>query len=203
MQYARWTVASQGWRSQCYDKAMHMVKRQIDALLDRCVTWALHAVLWLARLSTTFRRSQTGFANPRVAHIRGALGYHVHSYEIGLANIQRWLRSQEELFPTVIQVQTINRCNARCGMCPYPYTIHLEPREVMEDALFTKIVQECASEPELRDFVPMAKNEPLLDPKLETRIAEFKAAAAPHQIVELVTNGSALTPARFQRLVEN
>jgi radical SAM protein with 4Fe4S-binding SPASM domain len=160
-------------------------------------------VLWLARLSTTFRPSQTGFANPRVAHIRGALGYHVHSYEVGLANIQRWRRGQEELFPTVIQVQTINRCNARCGMCPYPYTIHLEPREVMEDALFTKIVQECAGEPELRDFVPMAKNEPLLDPKLETRIAEFKAAAAPHQIVELVTNGSALTPARFQRLVES
>jgi radical SAM protein with 4Fe4S-binding SPASM domain len=53
----------------------------------------------------------------------------------------------------------------------------------------------------LQDFVPMAKNEPLLDPKLDTRIAEFKAAALPHQMVELVTNGSALTAARFKRLV--
>ena len=35
----------------------------------------------------------------------------------------------------------------------------------MDDALFTKIAQECAAEPELLDLVPMAKNEPLLDPK--------------------------------------
>jgi len=101
----------------------------------------------------------------------------------------------------VLQVQTINRCNATCAMCPYPYTIHLQPRQVMDDALFTKIATECAQEPTLRDFVPMAKNEPLLDPKLEARIAQFKAMAAPHQMVELVTNGSALTPQRFARLV--
>jgi radical SAM protein with 4Fe4S-binding SPASM domain len=72
----------------------------------------------------------------------------------------------------------------------------------MEDALYTKIAAECAAAPELHDFVPMAQNEPLLDPKLAARIAEFKAQAQPHQMVELVTNGSALTPMRLTELGE-
>jgi radical SAM protein with 4Fe4S-binding SPASM domain len=173
----------------------------ITKILDHLVAGTLALALWLVRQTEPWLRSKTGSANPRVAHIRGALGYHVHSYRVGLPNIDRWLQQRQELFPTVLQVQTINRCNAACAMCPYPYTIHLEPREVMDDALYSKIVAECAQAPELHDFIPMAKNEPLLDPKLEARIAEFKAAAAPHQMVELVTNGSALTPARAQRLI--
>jgi radical SAM protein with 4Fe4S-binding SPASM domain len=42
-----------------------------------------------------------------------------------------------------------------------------------------------------------------LDTKLEKRVAEFKARARPHQMVELVTNGSTLTPARAQRLMDS
>lgn len=173
----------------------------MSPLLNTLVDWALSITLWVTEQLKPWLRSKTGYANPRVAHIRGALGYHMHSHQVAFPNITRWLKQRGELFPAVLQVQTINRCNAQCGMCPYPYTIHLEPREVMDDALFTKIIKECAQEPSLRDFVPMAKNEPLLDPKLAARIAEFKAVAAPHQMVELVTNGSALTPSRFNRLV--
>jgi radical SAM protein with 4Fe4S-binding SPASM domain len=71
----------------------------------------------------------------------------------------------------------------------------------MEDDLFRKIATECAREKDLKAFVPMSKNEPLLDRKLEERIAEFKTYSAPHQFVEIVTNGSALTPSRFNKLV--
>jgi radical SAM protein with 4Fe4S-binding SPASM domain len=71
---------------------------------------------------------------------------------------------------------------------------------VMDDAVYSKVATECARAPEVQDFVPMAQNEPLLDPKLTQRIREFKTQAQPHQMVELVTNGSALTPLRFQQL---
>lgn len=71
----------------------------------------------------------------------------------------------------------------------------------MDDALYSKIVDECVAEKDLHDFVPMSKNEPLLDVKMEQRIAEFKAKAQPHQMVELVTNGSALTPTRAKNLM--
>lgn len=72
----------------------------------------------------------------------------------------------------------------------------------MDDALYSKIVDECAAEPGLHDFVPMSKNEPLLDVKMEERVAEFKRKAQPHQLVELVTNGSPLTPVRVKRLMD-
>jgi radical SAM protein with 4Fe4S-binding SPASM domain len=167
---------------------------------ERLVEWALTVMLALVTLGERWRRSPVGYANPRVVHLVGALGYHVHSYRVGLPSAVRWLRTRGELFPAVVQVQTINRCNASCRMCPYPNTWALMPRDVMEDALYSKIAAECAGAAELHDFVPMAQNEPLLDPKLADRIAEFKAQAQPHQMVELVTNGSALTPQRFEQL---
>jgi radical SAM protein with 4Fe4S-binding SPASM domain len=173
------------------------VKRRVG---ERLVQWLLRSMLMLVEFGERFRRSRTGYANPRVAHLVGSLGYHAHSYRVGLPAAERWLQTQTDLFPAVVQVQTINRCNAACPMCPYPTTWALEPREVMDDALYSKIVEECAAASELHDFVPMAQNEPLLDAKLPERIREFKARALPHQMVELVTNGSALTPARFDQL---
>ena len=179
-------------------------------LIEEMVLWLLYALVDILvfifacadRLVTPLRVSRTGYDNPRVRNMVGRLGYSSHTYRLTLPNIHKWLREKSELFPMVLQVQTINRCNAACGFCPYPYTTHLQARRVMDDALYTKIADECAAEHDLHDFVPMSKNEPLLDVKLEQRIAEFKAKARPHQMVELVTNGSALTPARAQRLME-
>lgn len=170
-------------------------------LATRIMDGVIALVDWASAWPVRFSRSKTGQANPRVRHIRGALGYILHSYRLTTPNLRSWLSGRKELFPMVLQVQTINRCNARCNICPYPYTIHLQPREVMDDELFSKIVAECVTEPDLHDFVPMSKNEPLLDTRLEKRVAEFKARALPHQMVELVTNGSGLTPARAEALI--
>lgn len=167
---------------------------------ERVVEWLLALALALVGLGERLRRARSGYANPRVAHLVGAIGYHAHSYRVGLPPVRRWLEKGGELFPAVVQVQTINRCNAACRMCPYPTTWALERREVMDDALYSKIVQECAAAPELHDFVPMAQNEPLLDAKLAARISQFKTQAQPHQMVELVTNGSVLTAQRFREL---
>lgn len=173
----------------------------IGTFLDALAGRALAVALWGADRLYRQCASKTGYANPRVRHITG-LGYSLRSYQIIWPNMRAWLADRRALFPAVLQVQTVNRCNATCPMCPYPYTIHLQPRQVMPDALFSKIARECAAEPGLLDFVPMSKNEPLLDRKLAPRIAEFKGLAGPHQMVEIVTNGSLLTPERFDRLAE-
>lgn len=162
-----------------------------DALVAFCVS--------LEKLP--FLRSPTGYNNPRVRRMVGGIGYWAHSFRLTLPNIRKWMKTRGELFPMVLQVQTINRCNAACAFCPYPYTVHLQEKRVMDDALYSKIVDECVTEPDLHDFVPMSKNEPLLDVKMEERVAEFKRKAQPHQLVELVTNGSPLTPGRIKRLM--
>lgn len=155
----------------------------------------------LEKLPLPFLVSRTGYANPRVRRITGWAGYWAHTFRLTLPNIHKWMKTRGDLFPAVLQVQTINRCNAACTFCPYPYTVHLQEKRLMDDALYSKIVDECATEPDLHDFVPMSKNEPLLDVKMEDRVAEFRRKAQPHQLVELVTNGSPLTPARIKRLM--
>ena len=170
----------------------------IDTLLDWSITVANHVIFLLLPLF----RSRTGWENPRVRNIT-SLTYLLRGTWIVNKNLDAWRANRAQVFPAVLQVQTINRCNGRCGMCPYPYTVHLQPREVMDDALYKKIVNECVAEKDFYEFVPMVQNEPLLDGKLEERIAEFKQHAQPHQSVEIVTNGTGLTPGRFEKLVQS
>ena len=172
--------------------------RIIDTLFDVLIAAGNRLIF----LFFPFFRSRTGWENPRVRHIT-SLTYLLRGTWIVNRNLEKWRRSRAHLFPAVLQVQTINRCNGKCGMCPYPYTVHLQPREVMDDALYSKIVEECAAEDDFHEFVPMVQNEPLLDVRLEDRIAEFKRKAKPHQSVEIVTNGTGLTPGRFERLVQS
>ena len=135
--------------------------------------WVVGALLWGSGLLYRFSSSQTGCDNPRTGHLTG-LTYLAHLYWTLSPNINAWRAGNRHLFPAVLMVQTINRCNGRCSICPYSYTMHLQPKGVMEEDLFHKIIQECAQEKDLVRFVPMAKNEPLLDPRLEERIAAFE-----------------------------
>jgi radical SAM protein with 4Fe4S-binding SPASM domain len=172
--------------------------RIVDTLLD----WIIAAGNWLIFLLFPFFRSRTGWENPRVRNIT-SLTYLLRGTWIINKNLDAWRATRAQLFPAVLQVQTINRCNGKCGMCPYPYTVHLQPRDVMEDGLYSKIVDECVAEKDFHEFVPMVQNEPLLDIKLEERISQFKQHAQTHQAVEIVTNGTGLTPGRFEKLVQS
>lgn len=171
-------------------------------VLDTFLDWIIVSADWMIfRLFSLFR-SRTGWENPHVRNIT-SLTYLLRGTWIVNKNLDKWRANRGELFPSVLQVQTINRCNGSCGMCPYPYTVHLQPREVMDDDLYTKIISECVAEEDFCELVPMVQNEPLLDVKLEEPIAEFKRRAKPHQTVEIVTNGTALTPRRFEKLVQS
>jgi len=181
---------------------MRLNKNIFLSFLYLTVDVLLFMFIWADKVLSPLFISKTGYDNARVRHMVGKYGYWSHTFRLTLPNIHKWLKTKSDLFPTVIQIQTINRCNAACSFCPYPYTIHLQEKQIMDDELYSKIVNECVAEPDLQDFVPMSKNEPLLDTKMETRVAEFKAKAQPHQMVELVTNGSPLTPARARRLME-
>ncbi|MDQ3005645.1 MAG: radical SAM protein, partial [Chloroflexota bacterium] len=171
-------------------------------LLDKLLDWIIATADWMIfRLFSLFR-SRTSWENPHVRNIT-SLTYLLRGTWIINKNLEKWRVNRAQLFPVVLQVQTINRCNGKCGMCPYPYTVHLQPREVMSDALYTKIVNECVLEDDFCELIPMVQNEPLLDVKLEERIAEFKQRAKPHQTVEIVTNGTVLTPRRLEKLVQS
>jgi radical SAM protein with 4Fe4S-binding SPASM domain len=103
-------------------------------------------------------------------------------------------------FPRLVQLQTLNACQASCVMCPWPEFRDLFPRGRMDDDLFDRIAEEVASRPEARSFVPMLQNEPFLDKRLFDRIARFRAMAGHRVQAELVTNGAFLTDENIARI---
>jgi radical SAM protein with 4Fe4S-binding SPASM domain len=124
------------------------------------------------------------------------LGYQVRLYAGLRRAVRRYSRTHDMAalpFPSVIQLQTINACQAACIMCPYSTYSKVFRRGRMDDELFEKVIAEIAEHPEVRAFVPMLQNEPLLDKKLFDRIARFKLLTGGRVQVELVTNGAFLT----------
>jgi len=106
-------------------------------------------------------------------------------------------------FPRIIQLQTINACNAACAMCPYPVYKDVFPRGRMEDALFDRVTEEIARHPEAKVFVPMLQNEPFLDKRIFEKVKRFKSVTGGRVRVELVTNGAFLTEENVARIAES
>jgi hypothetical protein len=102
-----------------------------------------------------------------------------------------------------VQIQTQSRCNADCVFCPYSRSWHAEHPGRMSDALWRKLLED------LRPFeaglsrglvAPYLMQEPLLDPTIFEKIADI-TAAFPRTMVQLATNGAALTERNIERLI--
>jgi sulfatase maturation enzyme AslB (radical SAM superfamily) len=90
-------------------------------------------------------------------------------------------------FPPTVRIETVNACNGHCTICPH--RVMRRPIRRMDDALFTRIVDECARggcrELHLHNF-----GEPLLDDRLAARIRYAKRKGLPK--VKIFSNGSLL-----------
>ncbi len=100
-------------------------------------------------------------------------------------------------FPSVVRIETTNACNAKCIICPHS-TIG-RPIQHMDDRLFERIIDECAQfgckEVHLHNF-----GEPLMDKKLETRVAHAKGKGL--KKVKIFSNGSLLSRQRAEALID-
>jgi uncharacterized Fe-S cluster-containing radical SAM superfamily protein len=100
-------------------------------------------------------------------------------------------------FPPVVRLETTNACNGRCIICPHHKM--RRPIRTMPSDLYTQLIDECAAagcrEVHLHNF-----GEPLLDKHLEERIAYAKEKGI--RRVKIFCNGSLLTPARAQGLID-
>ncbi|MBN2143229.1 MAG: glycosyltransferase [Candidatus Aureabacteria bacterium] len=86
--------------------------------------------------------------------------------------------------------QTISKCNASCGFCPYPSVSPDLPHGRMEEDLFLKILDDCQPYQEhLINLIPGLMNEPLLDKQLIQKITIMKRRF-PRACVHFLTNGS-------------
>lgn len=123
-----------------------------------------------------------------------SLDYQISLYGTHRRDVRRYARTPDaQSFPSYVQLQTINACQAACTMCPYDTYSKVFQRGRMDDDLFEKVVSEVAQHPETHSFIPMLQNEPLLDKKLFDRLRRFRELAGDNIELELVTNGALLT----------
>ncbi|MCX5644135.1 MAG: radical SAM protein [Phycisphaerae bacterium] len=99
-------------------------------------------------------------------------------------------------FPPTVRIETTNACNAQCVICPHRRM--QRPIVTMGDALFEKIIDQCADHGcrtvHLHNF-----GEPLLDKRLPDRIRYAKAKGLSR--VAIFSNGSLLAADMAERLI--
>ncbi|MBL4759658.1 MAG: radical SAM protein [Mariprofundaceae bacterium] len=112
-------------------------------------------------------------------------------------------------FPSIIQLETVYACNAKCVMCPlsvdefdgYQADRMLRVR-LMSDDLFDKICEEITPyADQMRRVTIQLLGEPLLDKKLESRIARLKKIGIKE--VFFSSNGSLFDEKRCVSILES
>ncbi len=126
--------------------------------------------------------------------------YYYHCYSF----ISRGLRQKRNntIYPTIVQVQTLNRCNGRCVMCPYSYTVAQREHCAMSEERYRKIVKEIASWPVHGLLVLNFQNEPFFDERIEQFISIAREQLGRTWLIEITTNGILLTPSRIDSLLK-
>jgi len=112
-------------------------------------------------------------------------------------------RMAQKPFPlfTMIQIETLNRCNNDCSFCPVNRKRDSRPRSVMDADLFNSLIAQLADLQYDGIISLFSNNEPLLD----RRIADFCAIARqklPNANHVLYTNGKLLTIELFENLMK-
>lgn len=113
--------------------------------------------------------------------------------------IKRCLTTEERYFPTIVHIETINRCNETCSFCPANKNDEKRPFKKMDYELFEKIINDL-SEIDYHGMLGLyLNNEPFLD----TRMVEMIKVARcklPNAYVYLYTNGTLLTKEKLNSI---
>jgi len=146
----------------------------------------------------THQNRPSGWANPRAAPFVGGRYRWTQLLELYGAKVgQRRARQNGGSlldFPPILQVQTKSGCNGECVICPQRKIREMFPEAVMSEALFCRIVRQCAGEKNLRGVGFVLQNEPLTDPALFEKIRYFRERADSRAMAFIVTNMILLTP---------
>ncbi len=100
-------------------------------------------------------------------------------------------------FPEVIHIENTNACNAKCIMCPRDELVR--PIGAMSMKLFTKIIDECARRPEVKEVHLHGFGEATLDKRLPEKLRYAKSRRI--RKTYFVTTASLLTKQLSRELI--
>ena len=130
-------------------------------------------------------------------------GRKLHSTAVKMLCVRSYnpkLRQTSMRGPVAIQIQTIDRCNASCLMCPCSSSVKTASAQSMDDRLYRRILDEIRSAGTVKLLMLMLQNEPLLDRKFAARVRLARELLGRSVRIATVTNGTPLTAAAIDEL---
>jgi len=104
--------------------------------------------------------------------------------------------------PRSFQIQTVDRCNGHCVMCPHARPDAIAPMNLMDSDLFRHILGQLHRMGSVQWLTLMLQNEPLLDPDLPERVRTAREILGKRVWIGTVTNGVLLSRSRIDALLE-
>jgi radical SAM protein with 4Fe4S-binding SPASM domain len=105
-------------------------------------------------------------------------------------------------FPSKLQIQTVNRCNYTCPMCPYPDVAGGREGVKMDGALYSRLIDEVRAAGRKVKLCLMLQNEPLLDKRFVEFLDYAHKAEDAVTSISTVSNGSVLSPELLDTLMK-
>lgn len=121
-----------------------------------------------------------------------------------LRNIFTWAKTGKRFrpsFPRAVEFQTLSTCNAKCVFCPHFQSPKEIPHGRMEDALISKIIDECSRHMVGR-ISPYLTNEPLMDKRMPAILREIRKKCLLPVKTKINTNAGLLTEDIGRQLIE-
>lgn len=114
-----------------------------------------------------------------------------------------WFVKQKEapLFQ-MVEIETINRCNGKCGFCPASVGNEVRPFMKMSEDTFGNIIKELSGICYAGEVLLEVNNEPLIDKRLSA-FAKMLKDDVPNCKLTIITNGMLLTVEKMSELYEN
>lgn len=90
-----------------------------------------------------------------------------------------------------LEIETINRCNGRCAFCPVNCTRDPRPFRLMDEKLFSNILEQLQALSYSGALALFSNNEPLMDGRLPTFL-QLARKSLPNAFIYIYTNGTLL-----------
>ncbi len=129
------------------------------------------------------------------------LNYYLHCYTFLSRGVRQ--KRKHTMYPTIVQIQTVNRCNGQCIMCPYLYTVAQKEKRYLSHENYLKIIKEITTWPVRGLLVLNLQNEPYCDDRIEAFTSIAREYLGNRWLIEITTNGVLLEPGRIKRLAQS
>lgn len=154
---------------------------------------------WQNRIIASIENKHSEFYQNWLCPIKGSAEEIFYGAAMG-----RYIRKLSRAKPfhlfSLVEIETINRCNNDCAFCPVNKNHDTRSFKVMSRDLFLSIMRQLEELEYTGSLCLFSNNEPLLDKRI-VELHQIARRFLPQSYIYLYTNGKLLTIEKYQKLM--